>query len=86
MTDTYFDQEEMALMAIFAAKTRQKTINVLNDVLEELNQAPREELDEDMPELLSSLIDKLQQIQDQYFYSLDLQEYLNNIEEETEDA
>lgn len=36
--------------------------------------------------ILSSLIEKLQQIRDQHFYSLNLQEYLNNIEEDTDDA
>lgn len=86
MTEISFDQEELTLMAIFAAKTRQQTIAILDEVLEELKQDPQDGADEELPAILSSLIEKLQQIQEQYFYSLDLQEYLNNIEEDTEDA
>ena len=35
--------------------------------------------------LLSSTIEKLQQVEDDYFYSLDLREYLNNIKEDDDE-
>ena len=44
------------------------------------------EADLDMMEILARLIEKLQLIEDKYYYSFNLQEYLNDIEEESYDA
>ena len=83
MRNIYFDQDEMTLMAIFSAKTKRETVAVLKEALADLEHG---DPDEEMEAILSSLIEKLQQIRDQHFYSLNLQEYLNNIEEDTDDA
>lgn len=86
MRNIYFDQDEMTLMAIFSAKTKRETVAVLKEALADLEHVDPDEQDEEMEAILSSLIEKLQQIRDQHFYSLNLQEYLNNIEEDTDDA
>ena len=86
MRNIYFDQDEMTLMAIFSAKTKRETVAVLKEALADPEHGDPDEQDEEMEAILSSLIEKLQQIRDQHFYSLNLQEYLNNIEEDTDDA
>lgn len=83
MKKIYFEQDELTLMAIYSAQTKQETIRALKEALEDLEQEEAEEADVDMPDILSSLIEKLQLIEDKYYYSIDLQEYLNDIEEET---
>lgn len=74
-----FEAEELTLMSIFSAKTRQETIDVLKNVLDVLEDGKEDVSDEEMIVLLSSTIEKLQQIEDAFFYSMDFQEYLNNI-------
>jgi hypothetical protein len=83
MKKIYFEQDELTLMAIYSALTKQETIRALKEALEDLEQEEADEADLDMPDILSSLIEKLQLIEDKYYYSIDLQEYLNDIEEET---
>lgn len=83
MKKIYFEQDELTLMAIYSAQTKQETIRALKETLEELEQEEADEANLDMPDILSSLIEKLQLIEDKYYYSIDLQEYLNDIEEET---
>ena len=78
-----FEQDELTLMAIYSAQTKQETIRALKEALEDLEQEEADEANLDMPDILSSLIEKLQLIEDKYYYSIDLQEYLNDIEEET---
>ena len=70
-------------MAIYSAQTKKETIHDLKEALEDLEQEEADETDLDMTDILSSLIEKLQLIEDKYYYSIDLQEYLNNIEEES---
>ena len=83
MKKIYFEQDELTLMAIYSAQTKQETIRALKETLEELEQEEADEANLDMPDILSSLIERLQLIEDKYYYSIDLQEYLNDIEEET---
>ena len=78
-----FEQDELTLMAIYSAQTKKETIHALKEALEDLEQEEADKVDLDMTDILSSLIEKLQQIEDKYYYSIDLWEYLNDIEEET---
>lgn len=82
MKKIYFEQDELTLMAIYSAQTKQETIRALKETLEDLEQEEADETDLDMTDILSSLIEKLQLIEDKYYYSIDIQEYLNDIEEE----
>ncbi len=67
------------LRRIFIPLTSRKgTLDVLEDTKEDVS-------DEEMILLLSSTIEKLQQVEDDYFYSLDLREYLNNIKEDDDE-
>lgn len=38
--------------------------------------------DEEMVEIVSSLIEKLQQVEDKYFYALEFDDYLQEMEED----
>ncbi|MGN8850571.1 hypothetical protein [Bariatricus sp. HCP28S3_C2] len=50
-------------------KSLDETLDVLEETKEDVS-------DEEMIEILSSLIEKLQQIEDKYYYTLDLDSYL----------
>ena len=64
------------VMAIFAEKTRQDTVGALKETLDVLEETKEDVSDEEMIEIVSSLIEKLQQIEDKYYYTLDLDSYL----------
>ena len=72
MRPVEFDENELMLMAIFAEKTKQETIDTLKDTLELLEEPTENVPDEEMIEIVSVLIEKLQQIEDKYFYALEL--------------
>ena len=81
MSQTRFDEDELTLVAAYAARTREETIDVLKGALDVIEETKEDLSDEEMILLLSSTLEKLQQTEDELFYSLSLQEYLNNIEE-----
>ena len=85
MSQTRFDEDELTLVGAFAARTREETIDILKGTLDVLEDTKEDVSDEEMILLLSSTIEKLQQVEDDYFYSLDLREYLNNIEEDDDE-
>ncbi len=76
MKPVKFEENELMVMAIFAEKTRQDTVMTLKEVLEVLEETKEDVSDEEMIEIVSSLIEKLQQIEDKYYYTLDLDSYL----------
>ena len=82
MRSVEFDENELMLMAIFAEKTKQETINTLKETLEVLEDTQENVPDEEMVEIVSSLIEKLQHIEDKYFYALEFDDYLQEMEED----
>lgn len=76
MKPVKFEENELMVMAIFAEKTRQDTVITLKEALEVLEETKEDVSDEEMIEIVSTLIEKLQQIEDKYFYTLDLDSYL----------
>lgn len=76
MKPVKFEENELMVMAIFAEKTRQDTVMTLKEALEVLEETKEDVSDEGMIEIVSTLIEKLQQIEDKYFYTLDLDSYL----------
>ena len=76
MKPVKFEENELMVMAIFAEKTRQDTVETLKETLDVLEETKEDVSDEDMIEIVSSLIEKLQQIEDKYYYTLDLDSYL----------
>lgn len=85
MKPVKFEENELMVMAIFAEKTRQDTVMTLKEALEVLEETKEDVSDEEMIEIVSSLIEKLQQIEDKYFYALDLDSYLLATEEDLYD-
>lgn len=82
MRPVEFDENELMLMAIFAEKTKQEMIDTLKDTLELLEEPTENVPDEEMVEIVSSLIEKLQHIEDKYFYALEFDDYLQEMEDE----
>ena len=76
MKPVKFEENELMVMAIFAEKTRQDTGGALKETLDVLEESKEDVSDEEMIEIVSSLIEKLQQIEDKYYYTLDLDSYL----------
>ncbi|MBS6151530.1 MAG: hypothetical protein KH758_10155 [[Ruminococcus] lactaris] len=85
MKPVKFEENELMVMAIFAEKTRQDTVMTLKEALEVLEETKEDVSDEEMIEIVSTLIEKLQQIEDKYFYTLDLDSYLLAEEEDVYD-
>ena len=54
----------------------QDTVEALKETLDVLEETKEDVSDEEMIEIVSSLIEKLQQIEDKYYYTLDLDSYL----------
>ena len=81
MRTVEFDENELMLMAIFAEKTKQETIDTLKDTLELLEEPTENVPDEEMIEIVSVLIEKLQQIEDKYFYALEFDDYMQEMED-----
>ena len=76
MNPVKFEENELMVMAIFAEKNRQDTVEALKETLDVLEESKEDVSDEEMIEIVSSLIEKLQQIEDKYYYTLDLDLYL----------
>ena len=85
MKPVKFEENELMVMAIFAEKTRQDTVMTLKEALEVLEETKEDVSDEEMIEIVSTLVEKLQQIEDKNFYSLDLDSYLLAEEEDAYD-
>ena len=81
MRPVEFDENELMLMAIFAEKTKQEPIDTLKDTLELLEEPTENVPDEEMIEIVSMLIEKLQQIEDKYFYALEFDNYMQEMED-----
>lgn len=81
MRSVEFDENELMLMAIFAEKTKQETIDTLKDTLELLEEPTENVPDAEMIEIVSVLIEKLQQIEDKYFYALEFDDYMQEMED-----
>ena len=85
MKPVKFEENELMVMAIFAENTRQDTVETLKETLDVLEETKEDVSDEEMIEIVSSLIEKLQQIEDKYYYTLDLDSYLLATEEDVYD-
>ena len=83
MKPVEFDENVLVVMAIFAEKTKQETITTLKETLEVLEESSPDVTDDEMIEVVTSLIEKLQQIEDKFFYALEFDYYLNETEEDT---
>lgn len=81
-----FEENELAVMAIFKEKTRQETVAALKEALEALETVQEPIAEDEMIEIVTATIEKLQLIEDRYYYSLDLNAYLNNLEDDIDET
>lgn len=81
-----FEENELAVMAIFKEKTRQETVAALKEALEALETVQESIAEDEMIEIVTATIEKLQLIEDRYYYSLDLNAYLNNLEDDVDET
>ena len=63
-----------------------KTILTVKKALEVLEQEESDPENDEIIEIINSTVGKLQQIEDKYYYSLDLNYYLNNLEDDAYEA
>ena len=82
MSKVKFEEDELAVVALFQANTRKDTIDILKDTLEALEERREDPSEDDLMETIASAISKLQMIEDKYYYSLDLNAYLTNLEQD----
>ena len=83
MRNVNLEENELTITAIFQQHTKEETIQTLKEALEVMEQ---EESDPENDEIINSTVGKLQQIEDKYYYSLDLNYYLNNLEDDAYEA
>ena len=80
MRNVNLEENELTITAIFQQHTKEETIQTLKEALEVLEQEESDTENDEMMEIINSTVGKLQQIEDKYYYSLDLNYYLNNLE------
>lgn len=86
MRNVNLEENELTITAIFQQHTKEETIQTLKEALEVLEQEKSDSENEEMIEIINSTVGKLQQIEDKYYYSLDLNYYLNNLENDAYEA
>ena len=83
MRNVNLEENELTITAIFQQHTKEETIQTLKEALEQEESDPE---NDEMIEIINSTVGKLQQIEDKYYYSLDLNYYLNNLENDAYEA
>ena len=63
-----------------------RLLRIVTEALEVLEQEESDTENDEMIEIINSTVGKLQQIEDKYYYSLDLNYYLNNLEDDAYEA
>lgn len=82
MRKVNLEENELTITAIFRQKTKEDTIQTLKEALEVLEDEENGPENDELIEIINSTVGKLQQIEDKYYYSLDLNYYLNNLEDD----
>lgn len=82
MRKVNLEENELTITAIFQQKTKEDTIQTLKEALEVLEDEEGGPENNELVEIINSTVGKLQQIEDKYYYSLDLNYYLNNLEDD----
>ena len=86
MRKVNLEENELTITAIFQKKTKEDTIQTLKEALEVLEDEEGGPENNELVEIINSTVGKLQQIEDKYYYSLDLNYYLNNLEDDDYEA
>ena len=75
----------LGVMMLFTASTTAFP-DFAAQALEVLEQEESDPENDEIIEIINSTVGKLQQIEDKYYYSLDLNYYLNNLEDDAYEA
>ena len=86
MRKVNLEENELTSTAIFQQRTKEDTIQTLKEALEVLEDEEGGPENNELVEIINSTVGKLQQIEDKYYYSLDLNYYLNNLEDDDYEA
>lgn len=86
MRNVNLEENELTITAIFQQHTKEETIQTLKEALEVLEQEESDPENDEIIEIINSTVGNLQQIEDKYYYSLDLNYYLNNLEDDAYEA
>ena len=86
MRKVNLEENELTITAIFQQRTKEDTIQTLKEALEVLEDEEGGPENNELVEIINSTVGKLQQIEDKYYYSLDLNYYLNNLEDDDYEA
>ena len=86
MRKVNLEENELTITAISQQKTKEDTIQTLKEALEVLEDEEGGPENNELVEIINSTVGKLQQIEDKYYYSLDLNYYLNNLEDDDYEA
>ena len=86
MRKVNLEENELTITAIFQQKTKEDTIQTLKEALEVLEDEEGGPENDELVEIINSTVGKLQQIEDKYYYSLYLNYYLNNLEDDDYEA
>ena len=82
MRNVNLEENELTITAIFQQRTKEETIQTLKEAMDVLEQEEDGPENEELIEIINSTVGKLQQIEDRHYYSLDLNYYLNNLEDD----
>ena len=82
MRNVNLEENELTITAIFQQRTKEETIQTLKEAMDVLEQEEDGPENEELIEIINSTVGKLHQIEDRYYYSLDLNYYLNNLEDD----
>ena len=81
-----FSLKELDARIIAHLKREERLHRKTEQALEVLEQEESDTENDEMMEIINSTVGKLQQIEDKYYYSLDLNYYLNNLEDDAYEA
>lgn len=78
------NHDELMIIGCFYEGSKEETILLLEDTRNVLKEVRMDESDDEMIQLLKTAIEKLKKMDEAAFASLDLQKYLNDLQEDQE--
>ena len=76
------NHDELMILGCFHEENKTETIALLEDIMNVLKEVRIDLSDDDMIQLLSTAIRKVEQMDEAAYDSLNLQEYLNDLQED----
>lgn len=80
------NHDELMIIGCFYEGSKEETILLLEDTMNVLKEVRMDESDDEMIQLLSTAIRKLEQMDETAYDSLNLQEYLNDLQEDQDNV